>query len=780
MSNSKLINLLDKIRNRESNRFDNFILIVITFSSILIGIETNHELALKYHRLFQIFDTIVLAIFVFEVFFKWYAFAPKPWKYFYDSWNIFDFLIVAISVLPIVLQSSVNTEAVIVLRVLRLARVFRVFRFISVLKPLKILVDTLIKSLPSMGYVALLILILFYVYGVIGVFMFYESDPTHYGTLMASLLTLFQTITGEGWPDLLSTQKEIGNTLIASIYYISFIVVGSMIILNLFIGVIVSELENLREIDAKGKEKIDDEEHILILGWSSKMKHLIDELIEANEDSKHTFIAILADKTKHEMEDYFKHYFKDKLRTHRNIHFIYRSGIPFENVDLKMMNIDKAKSVIIQGHDDQLDDIYVLKILMTILGYIHDHNNMPHISLPLKDKKNDDIVKIIGNNNINTVLVKDITARIIAQTCRQFGLSIIYDELFSFDGHEIHTKKVEDLKELIIGSQFADLINSFEHASLIGIVQNETGEVIINPRADYTIKSGDSLIAIAEKSSTFEYKINNHQRFSVEQIKQNTQQRKVQENYLIIGANNNLIEILNQINSYVGKGSKLQIVSDFDIFDPAKIKFRKELSNLLLEYKDTDTSSKEELFDLEYEKFDSIIILGYIDSLSKVDADSNAIITLMYIRDILKEKRLDKSIVTEILSNKNEKILNDNEYDDFIISDKIDSLFLAQYTQNPYIKQIYDCLLSEKGSEIYLKPATDYIELGKIYSGYDLNQICYEKGDIFIGYQIHDLINETRLKYGIEINPEKNSKVKFENNDRIIVVSEVQYVEEIS
>lgn len=158
-----LKNLTIKIRKKESNLFDNFILIIIATSALIIGFETDRYLATQYKNFFYLADLIILAIFIFEIFFKWHAYTPRFYRYFLDSWNVFDFSIVVLSILPHFLQDSGLTDSMAMIRILRLARVFRIFRFISILKPLQLLVNTLMRSLPSMGYVALLVFILFYI-----------------------------------------------------------------------------------------------------------------------------------------------------------------------------------------------------------------------------------------------------------------------------------------------------------------------------------------------------------------------------------------------------------------------------------------------------------------------------------------------------------------------------------------------------------------------------------------------------------------------------------------
>lgn len=252
--------LLHKIKNHEKNWFETLVIFIIIISSLTIGLETNAELHKEYFSFFHVFELCVIFFFSFEVILKLTAHYPKPFEYFRNGWNIFDFLIVASSIIPFLFHSNDNAaNAVLILRVFRLARVFRVVRVITHLKPLKDLVETLLRSMPSMAYVGLLLMILFYVYAVIGVIMFGENDPVHFGGLRTTFLTLFQIVTGEEWPELLKIQmfgseiygyselnhivrKPSAQPVFAVIYFVSFILIGAMIILNLFIAIIVNKM----------------------------------------------------------------------------------------------------------------------------------------------------------------------------------------------------------------------------------------------------------------------------------------------------------------------------------------------------------------------------------------------------------------------------------------------------------------------------------------------------------------------------------------------------------
>jgi voltage-gated sodium channel len=235
----------------ESKWFQTFIIFVIISAGVVVGLETYSSLMQTSGDLLHLLDHIILYIFVLEIVLKIIAKGNKPWEFFYDGWNVFDFIIVAVCFLPI---------GGAYIAVLRLARILRVFRLVSAMPKLQLLVGALLKSIPSMSYVGILLFLLFYIYAVLGTFMFGQNDPIHFGSLQVSMMTLFKTITLEGWIDFMNIQVygsdiygyeqfpdavRIPSThpIAAPVYFVSFILLGTMIMLNLFIGVIINGME---------------------------------------------------------------------------------------------------------------------------------------------------------------------------------------------------------------------------------------------------------------------------------------------------------------------------------------------------------------------------------------------------------------------------------------------------------------------------------------------------------------------------------------------------------
>ena len=241
----------------EAPWFTGFIITVIVFAGILVGMETSAPLMTELGSTIEVLNNIVLYIFVAEILLKMTAAAPKPWRFFYDGWNVFDFLIVAVCFVPFGGGFA---------PVLRLFRLFRTLRLVSVIPRLQLIVSALLRCLPSMFYVSILLFLVFYIYAVAGTMLFGANDPVHFGGLWTSMLSLFRVVTLEDWTDVMYLQMfgsdvyegynqsvEGQNVVpkaqpfLGAFYFVSFVLVGTMIMLNLVIGVIINGMDEAQK-----------------------------------------------------------------------------------------------------------------------------------------------------------------------------------------------------------------------------------------------------------------------------------------------------------------------------------------------------------------------------------------------------------------------------------------------------------------------------------------------------------------------------------------------------
>jgi voltage-gated sodium channel len=212
--------------------FEPFMIGLIVFNAILIGLETSHAVMADYSTWLHLGNDLVLAAFIVEAALKIIAVAPRFRLYFANGWNAFDFSIIVLSLIPATGEFAL---------VARLIRILRVLRLVSAVPQLRLIVATLVRSIPSMGHVIMLMGVVFYIYAITGFHLFERVDPEHWGTLGASLLTLFQLVTLEGWVDVMDTAMETYRW--AWIYFVSFVLLGTFVVLNLFIAVVINNLE---------------------------------------------------------------------------------------------------------------------------------------------------------------------------------------------------------------------------------------------------------------------------------------------------------------------------------------------------------------------------------------------------------------------------------------------------------------------------------------------------------------------------------------------------------
>lgn len=235
----------------ESRRFEAVIIALIVVNAITLGLETSPAAMARFGGILVALDRIVLAIFVVELVARFLVYRLA---FFRDPWRIFDFFVVAVALVP----ATGN------LSVLRALRILRVLRLISVVPSLRRVVGGFIAALPGMGSVVLLLSLVFYVFAVMATKLYGESFPDRFGDIAISLYTLFQIMTLEGWSD--GVVRPIMDVHpYAWVFFLPFIVLTSFAVLNLFIGIIVSAMEEEHEAEATAeREEIkSDQETIL-------------------------------------------------------------------------------------------------------------------------------------------------------------------------------------------------------------------------------------------------------------------------------------------------------------------------------------------------------------------------------------------------------------------------------------------------------------------------------------------------------------------------------------
>ncbi|MBP9885574.1 MAG: NAD-binding protein [Leptospiraceae bacterium] len=539
------------------------------------------------------------------------------------------------------------------------------------------------------------------------------------------------------------------------------VTIGGIFILSSLIGVLTSGLESKLEEMRKGRSRVLEKNHTLILGWSGKIFPIISEIIIANSNLKRASIVILAEKDKVEMEDELN----AKIPDTKTTRIICRTGSPMDVADLEVVNLDEAKSIIVMALDEPNPDIHVIKTILAITNNPKRKLEKYHIVAEMKNQENLPAATLVGGDEATIVLSPDLIARVTAQTCRQSGLSVVYTELLDFDGVEIYFKEETTLK----GKTFKEVLFSYETSSVIGLL-SKSGQVLINPPMDTVISEKDSLIVIAEDDDTillseksdYEIKDNLFQAPKPHNLKK--------EKTLILGWNEKGTRIISELENYVGTGSEITIVSELEETkeELKNIKFKKQKLKLM----QANITDRNILNSLNVASYNYIIILCYTKDMDIQEADAKTLICLLHLRDISDKTGKNLSIVSEMLDNKNRDLAEVTKADDFIVSDRIISLMLSQLSEKKELKKVFDILFEAEGSEIYLKPVTDYVKTGDSMNFYTILESAAIKNQVAIGYRIHAYANDASRAYGVVINPKKSDLIRFTSEDKIIVIAE--------
>ena len=374
---------------------------------------------------------------------------------------------------------------------------------------------------------------------------------------------------------------------------------------------------------------------------------------------------------------------------------------------------------------------------------------------------------MVGKDEVELVLVGDLISRIIAQTCRQTGLSVVYTELLDFGGDEIYFKEETDLS----GKTYGEALMAYEDSAVIGIMSSD-GQTRLNPSMDTLIRPGDQVIAVSEDDDTIRLANIPDKKVAASAIVPYQPVAARPEKVLILGWNWRAPSIVYELSCYVSDGSIFTIVANAGVEEMRDACSVDRLSSMQMAFVAGDTTDRRLLDSLEIETYDHIIVLGYSDTLGPQEADAATLVTLLHLRDMAEKGDYDFSIVSEMLDVRNRELAEVTRADDFIVSDKVISLMMTQISENKHLNAVFQDLFDPEGSEIYLKPASQYIKPGVPVNFYTVATAARERGETALGYKLHNLSREASKSYGVVVNPKKSDEISFSGQDRIIVLAE--------
>ena len=544
------------------------------------------------------------------------------------------------------------------------------------------------------------------------------------------------------------------------------VTLASLFIVSILIGILTTGIENRLDALRRGRSMVLEKKHTVILGWSHQIFTIVSELVIANENRKEgAVIAIMADEDKVMMEDALRMRVPDT----KNTRIICRSGKPMDLDDLNIVSLHTARSIIILPPEEGDPDTYVIKTILAIVNNPNRRKDPYHIVTQINTRHNFDVIRMFeSHDDIHTLLVGDQISRIVAQTSRQSGLSVVYTELFNFEGDELYFQTEPKLA----GRTYAEALSAYEDSTVVGL-RLSNGTILLNPTAEQAINSGDQVIAISADDDRVRLSNLPSIPITPAAIKPIFHQSPLApEQGLILGWNSKAPLIIHELDSYVAPGSELLVVASEARMQAAS-QSNGIYKNLKVTFMPGDGGDRKTLNRLNIPSFQHVIVLSFED-LDVQAADAKTMVTLLHLRDILGSEECTCAIVSEMLDLRNRRLVEVAKVDDFIVSDHLISLLLAQVSENGELYHIFLDLLDPIGSEIYFKPVTDYVDISQPLAFYTLVEAASRRGETAIGYRKMCEVQQAEKTYGVHTNPKKSERISFSNDDKLIVLAERQ------
>jgi voltage-gated potassium channel Kch len=542
------------------------------------------------------------------------------------------------------------------------------------------------------------------------------------------------------------------------------VTLGGIFVVSALIGVLNNAINGQMERLRQGRSRVLESGHTLVLGWSPQVFTILNELMIANENQPKARVVVMAEKDKVEMEQEIWERVERRGRTR----IICRNGSPIDPNDLEIASPHTAKSIIVLPPESVDPDTDVVKTVLAITNNPHRRSEKYHIVTQIRYSKNVPVINMVGeHDHVQVVLTRDLIARVVAQTSRQSGLSVVYTELLNFGGDEIYFQH----EPALTGKTYGEALLMYEDSCLMGL-RKKDGTILISPAMDTSIELGDDIFALSADDDTIRLASRELIQINEEVIRSSGKLSKPKpEKCLILGWNRSGPIIVREMDNYVPKGSHITIAADIYGIEKQMKSKGIRLKNQKLTVEEGETTDRILLNSLGVKEYDHVIVLAN-STLAPQEADAKTLVTLLHLREMAEEDETPFSIVSEMLDLRNRELAEATQVDDFIVSEHLISLMMTQISENPDLYNIFMSLFDPEGAEIYLKPIVDYVATGQLVNFYTLVEAARRRGETAIGYRLVAQSKSAGKSYGVYTNPKKSHEVTFGLEDKVIVISE--------
>ncbi len=529
----------------------------------------------------------------------------------------------------------------------------------------------------------------------------------------------------------------------ARILSLLMMVVG-LLVGGMLIGLITSWFRERTLSLRKGRSRVIEDDHTVILGWSARVPSIVSELVVANASRKKAAIVVLADKDKSAMEDELR----DRIGDAGSTRFVCRSGSISSPHDLALVNITRARSVIVVGGNDA-------SIVKALLAIRATGASAPVVA-EVTDRAIARSVRELFDGQVTIVNGDATVADLTAQACRQRGLSQVLRELLDFAGDEIYMAPFPQLE----GKTFAEAMLSFESSTALGLL-TAGGDVVLNPPAATVIARGDQVIAIAADDSTFTFTGPTPAARTLTTT--TTAERIDARRSILVGWNALAPRVVAEIDKFAPAGHVLDVLVDPDIADVESVRSSLSTGATTVTVHAGSVSPEAVAAFASSRPFSEVIVLGRSEGQSAESADAHTLLVLMALNRLVKAENLQSvRVVAELLESQHSPLAEATGVDDFIVSDELGSLLIAQIAERQELESVFSQLFDYEGANVELAPADRY-GASQASTFADVVAAAATVGHTALGYRL-------AADRVVKLNPPKSARLALTGDDDIVVL----------
>ncbi|MFE4261051.1 NAD-binding lipoprotein [Streptomyces sp. NPDC056883] len=584
---------------------------------------------------------------------------------------------------------------------------------------------------------------------------------------------------------------KIGGAVGSPLYVLAS--VSLALVALLFVSTLVSLITtgiNRRIMSLRlGHSTVLETRHTVVLGWSDQVFPVIGELVAANANQRRSAIAVLAPQDKVGMETEISTRVGDSGRTR----IICRNGSTTDPTELCRVSPHTAKAVLVLPPTGDGGDAHVVKTLLALDAAVPGSGEGDAVAgegravvvAAVRDSRNHVTARLAAGPSGHVLCVDDIVARLLVQTARQPGLSLVYSELLDFAGDEFYPVDAGDL----VGLPFGEALLSFATSCAVGLLHAD-GNVSLNPGQEMVIGPADRIIVISRDDDTA-VRTDAASLASLvdeEAIVSAVPGPAPAERLLLLGWNRRAPLVIEQLDQYVSPGTTLDVVAlgEYAATHAARA-VTAARSRLDVSLHTGDITDPLTLAKLDVPSYDGVIVIGETEhaapdapgTLLPPDpdpdpegrADDRTLVALLHLRAIGDAAQRELALTTEMSDDGNRLLAPARGGADFIVSGRLISLLMTQISESPYLAEVFEELFKAEGHEFHLKPAADYVRTGSEVSFATVVESARRRRACAVGYRLRAR-SATAPDHGVRINPDKRHLIRFSEEDWVIVLAE--------